>query len=89
MEYEKMVSTTKRKTSLTLDAEMLDCAKALEINVSAVAEAALKSAVASARHSHWLKQNAESFAAQAAWHERNGHPLADIISAPGGASWSA
>ncbi|MCF8210707.1 MAG: type II toxin-antitoxin system CcdA family antitoxin, partial [Rhodoferax sp.] len=79
-----MVSTTKRKTSLTLDAEVLDCAKALEINVSAVAEAALKSAVASARHSQWLKQNEQAFAAQAAWHERNGHPLADIISAPGG-----
>lgn len=84
-----MASTTKRKTSVTLDAEMLDCAKALEINVSAVAEAALKSAVASARHRQWLKQNAESFAAQAAWHERNGHPLADIMSAPGGASWNA
>ena len=89
MEYEQMVSTTKRKTSLTLDAEVLDCAKALEINVSAVAEAALKSAVASARHLHWLKENAESFAAQAAWHERNGHPLADIICAPGESSWSA
>jgi antitoxin CcdA len=79
-----MVSTTKRKTSLTLDAQALDCAKELDINVSAVAEAALKDAVASARQAHWLKQNAEAFAAQAAWHERHGHPLADIISAPGG-----
>ncbi len=83
-----MVSTTKRKTSLTLDAEVLGGAKALKINVSAVAEAALKSAVASARQAQWLKQNAESFAAQAAWHERNGHPLADIMVAPGGSSWS-
>jgi len=33
-----MVSTTKRKTSLTLDAELLDGAKTLGINVSAVAE---------------------------------------------------
>jgi len=83
-----LVSTTKRKTSLTLDAEVLDGAKALKINVSAVAEAALKSAVASAQHVHWLKENSASFAAQAAWHERNGHPLADIMSAPGGSSWS-
>lgn len=83
-----MASTTKRKTSLTLDAEVLDRAKELNINVSAVAEAALKSAVASARQAHWLQQNAEAFAAQAAWHERHGHPLADIISAPGGASWN-
>ena len=79
-----MVSATKRKTSLTLDAELLDGAKALDINVSAVAEAALKNAVASARHAQWLQQNAEAFAAQAAWHERHGHPLADIMSGPGG-----
>ena len=84
-----MVSAIKRKTSLTLDAEVLDSAKALNINVSAVAEAALKNAVASARRMHWLKQNAKAFAEQAAWHERNGHPLADIMSSPGSTSWNA
>jgi antitoxin CcdA len=78
---------TKRKTSLTLDVEVLDGAKALNINVSAVAEAALKSAVAEARQQHWLNQNAAAFVAQAAWHERHGHPLAEILSAPGGTSW--
>jgi antitoxin CcdA len=82
-----MVSATKRKTSLALDAQALDEAKALDINVSAVADGALKNAIAQARQKQWLKQNAEAFAAQAAWHERHGHPLADIISAPGGASW--
>jgi antitoxin CcdA len=82
-----MVSATKRKTSLALDAEALDEAKALDINVSAVADSALKNAIAQARQKQWLNQNAEAFAAQAAWHERHGHPLADIISAPGGASW--
>jgi antitoxin CcdA len=84
-----LTSTTKRKTSLTLDAELMDGAKALGINVSAVAEAALKSAVASARHAQWLEQNANAFAAQAAWHERHGHPLAEIMTAPGSASWNA
>jgi antitoxin CcdA len=84
-----MALATKRKTSLTLDAEVLDGAKALNINVSAVAEAALKSAVAEARQQHWLNQNAAAFAAQAAWHERHGHPLAEILSAPGGTSWKA
>ena len=83
-----MAMTTKRKTSLTLDAEVLDRAKALEINISAVAEAALKSAVASARQVQWLKENAEAFEAQAAWHERHGHPLADIMYTPAGASWN-
>jgi antitoxin CcdA len=84
-----MVSALKRKTSLSLDAELLDDAKALEINVSSVADAALKTAVANARQAQWLKQNAEAFAEQAAWHERHGHPLADILSAPGGPSWKA
>ena len=84
-----MASVLKRKTSLSLDAELLDGAKALEINVSAVAEAALKSAVATARQTQWLTQNNEAFAAQAAWHERHGHPLADILSAPGAQTWKA
>ena len=84
-----MLTSTKRKTSLTLDAEVMDGAKALGINVSAVAESALRNAVASARHVQWLQQNAEAFAAQAAWHERHGHPLADIMTAPGSASWNA
>ena len=82
-----MVATTKRKTSLTLDAETLDSAKALDLNVSSIAETALKVAVSNARRLQWLKDNEAAFAAQSAWHERRGHPLADIISAPGGASW--
>lgn len=84
-----MTLATKRKTSLTLDAEVLDAAKVLQINVSAVTEAALKSAVAQARQTQWLEENADAFAAQAIWHERNGHPLAEIMSGPGGATWNA
>jgi antitoxin CcdA len=83
-----MAITTKRKTSLTLDASALDSAKELEINVSAVAEAALLEAIAEARHKRWRAENADAFAAQADWHERNGHPLADIIAGPGGSTWT-
>lgn len=57
--------------------------QALEINVAAVAEAALKKAVAEVRQKQWLDENADAFAAQADWHERNGHPLAGIMCAPG------
>lgn len=83
-----MALATKRQTSLTLDAAALDCAKDLQINVSAVAEAALLEAIAKARQERWLAENADAFAAQADWHERNGHPLAGIIAAPGGSSWN-
>jgi antitoxin CcdA len=82
-----MVSATKRKTSLTLDIDALEAAKEFEINVSAVAETALIKAVAQARRNKWLAENADAFAAQSDWHERHGHPLADIITAPGGSSW--
>ncbi len=74
---------------LTLDADVLDGAKELGLNVSAVAEAALGKAVAEARRTQWLEENAQAFAAQAAWHEQHGHPLADILLAPGGGSWRA
>lgn len=84
-----MVAATKRKTSMTIDKETLDRAKELGINVSAVAEAALMKAVTDARRKKWLDDNADAFAAQAEWHERNGHPLADILAARAGSSWSA
>ncbi|MFZ3583318.1 type II toxin-antitoxin system CcdA family antitoxin [Loktanella sp. DJP18] len=78
---------SKRKTSLTLDAAMLDAAKDLGINVSALADAALQLAIANARRSKWLDENAEAFAAQAAWHESHGHPLTEIMTSPVGQTW--
>lgn len=78
-----MTVTSKRKTSLTLDATALDDARHLGINVSAVAEAALQQAVVQARQRLWLDENQAVFAAQAAWHEQNDHPLAAILAIPG------
>jgi antitoxin CcdA len=86
-ESNRMVAATKRKTSLTLDAKALEGAKELGINVSAVAETALIEAVAGARRNKWLTENAGAFAAQSEWHKRHAHPLADIMRAPGAASW--
>lgn len=83
-----MATASKRKTSLTLDAAALDAARDLGVNVSAVADEALHRAVTEARRRRWLEENADTFAAQAEWHDRNGHPLADILAA-GKASWSA
>lgn len=82
-----MNAAPKRKTSLALDAAALDAARELGLNVSAVAEAALREAVREARRRRWLEENAEAFAAQARWHSENGHPLADILASPGRASW--
>ncbi len=82
-----MPRATRRKTSLTLDADTLDAARDLGLNVSTVADAALRAAVTQARRRQWLEENADAFAAQAEWHDRHGHPLADILAEPGGATW--
>lgn len=82
-----MPATAKRKTSLTLDAETLDAARALGINVSSVADAALEQAVTEARRRRWLEENADTFEAQARWHAQHGHPLAGIMSGPGADTW--
>ena len=84
-----MTTATKRKTSVTVDAEALDAARDLGLNVSAVADMALQKAVAEARRGRWLDENADAFARQAEWHERNGHPLVVILVSSGKASWSA
>ncbi|KIN70605.1 hypothetical protein Z945_3068 [Sulfitobacter noctilucae] len=82
-----MTATTKRKTSLTLDAASLDAAREYGVNVSAVADEAVTRAVAAARQQKWLSENADAFSAQAAWHESNDHPLADVMMGSAGETW--
>lgn len=72
-----------------LDAAALEVAGDLGIDVSAVVEAALVEAVAGSRHAKWRAGNGVAFAAQSDWHARHGHPLADIMTAPGGSSWGS
>jgi antitoxin CcdA len=84
-----MPASAKRKTSLSLDADLLDEAQALGLNVSALSNAALAVAVRDARRKAWLEENAEAFAAQSAWHEKHGHPAVDIMVGPGRDTWIA
>lgn len=64
MGCDRMVTATKRETSMLLDVEVLEDARELGINVSAVAETALVKAVAEARRIQWLDENVGAFAAQ-------------------------
>ncbi len=82
-----MAESVKLKTSVSLDKDTLNAARELRISVSAVAEDALRRAVAEARQRRWQEENAATFAAQAEWHERHGHPLADIMAGPAGSTW--
>lgn len=77
----------KQKTSLSLNRDALDEARALGLNVSAIATQAIEVAVAEAKRSQWLKENEAAFAAQAKWHEDHGHPLEEVMATPGKETW--
>jgi antitoxin CcdA len=69
-------STVKRRTNVTISADLLAEARALDINVSAIAEAALDEAVRAARAAAWQAENAEALRQRVEWIGRNGLPLA-------------
>ncbi len=89
LEYTDMATTARRNTSLRLNVDTLDQARKLGINISAVAEEALAREVAKMNRDKWLEENAEAFKAQHEWHERNGHPLKDIMTSPVGSTWKS
>ncbi len=66
----------RRSTSLTLDRDLLDEAKALGVNISRAAEAGVMAAVKAERARRWKVDNAEAVAAYNKWIEENGVPLA-------------
>lgn len=71
-----MPPALKRRANVTVDGTLLDAARALGLNVSALTEAALDTAVRRARRAAWAAENAEAMAERRAWIERNGPPLA-------------
>lgn len=70
------MSAPKRRANLTIAGDLLDAARAHDLNVSAIAEAALAEAVRAAEARAWRAENADAIAARAAWIEANGLPLA-------------
>ena len=68
------MTATRRPTSLTLDAKLLDEAKALGLNLSRAAEAGLVAAVKAERKRRWAEENAGAIAEYNAWIEENGIP---------------
>ena len=64
----------KRATNLTLDSDLVEAARALEINVSEACERGLADEVKKARESKWLDENRPALLAWNAWIEQNGMP---------------
>ncbi|MGY3439920.1 type II toxin-antitoxin system CcdA family antitoxin [Marinovum sp. KMM 9879] len=69
-------SSAKKRTNVTIDSGLLEAARELGLNVSAISEAALAAEVRAARASAWQAENLEAMAQRRAWIEANGPPLA-------------
>lgn len=65
----------KRAANLSVDAALLEDARALDINLSQVLETGLRRAVAEARAARWRRENAAALEAYNAWVDAHGLPL--------------
>lgn len=69
---------TRRATSMTLDAALLDEARALGVNISRAAEEGILAQVRAERARRWKEENAADIAAYNRWIEENGIPNQSI-----------
>ena len=70
-----MPAPSRRATSLTMDRQLLDDARALGVNVSRAAEAGVATALKQARTEAWKRENAGAISDFNAFIEENGLPL--------------
>ena len=68
---------SRRATSMTLDAALLDEARALGVNLSRAAEEGIAARTKAARAEAWQRENAEAIAATNAYVDEHGLPLAE------------
>ena len=66
----------KRAVKLSVDATLLEDAKALGINLSRTFEAGLRAAVAKAKAAAWRRENTTAIESSNAWVAEHGLPLA-------------
>ena len=70
-----MPAPSRRATSLTMDRQLWDDARALGVNVSRAAEAGVATALKQARTEAWKRENAGAISDFNAYIEENGLPL--------------
>ncbi len=72
----KALNSTKRATNLTLDAQAIQDAKELGINISSACEMGLIAEISKARGEKWLRENRAAIESPNAYVEKYGLPLA-------------
>lgn len=76
MRMTSRAASRSRPTNVTLDAALVEEAKALGVNISLASARGLEQAVKEARGKRWLEENIEALESSNAWVEANGLPLA-------------
>ena len=69
------MAEARRATNLSLDADLLDEAKALKINLSQAAQVGIRAAVSSEKARRWREENADAIKSMNDWVDKNGLPL--------------
>lgn len=67
--------TRKKAANLSIDQNLLEEAKALGINLSAIAEQGLKKEISRIKSEQWKEENREAILSSNKWVEENGLPL--------------
>ena len=76
------VGTARKRTTLTLAETTVVDARKLNLNMSAIADAAIQEAVRQARREEWKQEHADALAAQDDWQDQHGHPFRAIMAGP-------
>lgn len=69
-----LLPSRKRATNLSLPADLVDAARALDINLSEACEKGLAAEVRQAREAQWLAENRQALEAWNVWTRENGMP---------------
>ncbi|MEQ1499709.1 MAG: type II toxin-antitoxin system CcdA family antitoxin [Novosphingobium sp.] len=69
------IKSPRKSTNITLAADLVAAAKALDINLSRACEAGLEAALKDERKRRWQDENRAAAEAWNAWTEENGLPL--------------
>lgn len=78
MKHEQIITRRRRATNVTLPDELVEDARALNVNVSRACAAGLAAEVRRKKAERFQKEHRERIAAFTAWFEENGMPFEDL-----------
>lgn len=76
MKHDRIGSGKRKSVNLSLDTGVVEAAREAGLNLSNISETALREAARKARDAKWQEENREWIAANNAWVEKHGLPLA-------------